>query len=197
MIAHLISRRVAIEFGLSHYFTGLPCCRKHIDIRYSKNGNCVSCHRIKMRDRYASDPLFHAEISRINSQKHLQKKREYMARYRTNFPEKTRESQRKHYQANRDEMIARVKRRSKLEGFFSKQDIVNMMRSQFSRCFWCSTNISKRYHVDHIVPIKLGGTNWPSNLMLLCPACNTSKGAMHPASWAALPKNLKVRGNDQ
>lgn len=30
--------------------------------------------------------------------------------------------------------------------------------------------------VDHIVPLKLGGTNDPTNLQLLCKPCNSSKG---------------------
>lgn len=31
--------------------------------------------------------------------------------------------------------------------------------------------------VDHIVPIKGGGTHHPSNLTVLCRSCNSSKGA--------------------
>ncbi|MCK8788014.1 HNH endonuclease, partial [Roseomonas sp. NAR14] len=35
-------------------------------------------------------------------------------------------------------------------------------------------------HVDHYVPLALGGSNDRSNLRLLHAACNLSKGARHP-----------------
>ena len=33
------------------------------------------------------------------------------------------------------------------------------------------------YHMDHIVPLDLYGNNDPTNLQLLCPACNSTKGS--------------------
>ncbi|MGO9838526.1 MAG: HNH endonuclease [Polyangiaceae bacterium] len=51
-------------------------------------------------------------------------------------------------------------------------------------CAICLNDISglvsigeEGYHVDHIVPLDLGGTNDPTNLQLLCAACNLVKGA--------------------
>ena len=37
-----------------------------------------------------------------------------------------------------------------------------------------------KYHVDHRMPLSLGGSNYPDNLQLLCPTCNLSKSATHP-----------------
>jgi hypothetical protein len=54
------------------------------------------------------------------------------------------------------------------------------------RCQLCGcdlTNImvpTKNRHIDHMVPLKAGGTNDPTNFQLTCESCNTSKGAqMH------------------
>ena len=33
------------------------------------------------------------------------------------------------------------------------------------------------YHMDHIVPLDLYGNNDPTNLQLLCPACNLTKNS--------------------
>jgi 5-methylcytosine-specific restriction endonuclease McrA len=39
-------------------------------------------------------------------------------------------------------------------------------------------------HVDHILPLALGGDNRRKNIQLLCPTCNLSKGAHHPIDHA-------------
>ncbi len=39
------------------------------------------------------------------------------------------------------------------------------------------------YHLDHCLPLALGGKNEDSNMQLLCPPCNLSKGAKHPDEY--------------
>lgn len=69
-------------------------------------------------------------------------------------------------------------------GSYTAADIAALLKMQRSRCAGCGRHIGRRYHVDHIVPLALGGSNYPENLQLLCPSCNTAKGAKHPARWA-------------
>ncbi|SEL31519.1 HNH endonuclease [Paenibacillus sp. OK003] len=38
-------------------------------------------------------------------------------------------------------------------------------------------NLENTFHIDHIVPLTMGGTNDPTNFQLLCDSCNLSKGA--------------------
>ena len=37
-------------------------------------------------------------------------------------------------------------------------------------------------HVDHVVPVALGGSNSPSNLQTLCATCNFGKGSIAPGT---------------
>lgn len=37
--------------------------------------------------------------------------------------------------------------------------------------------------IDHVIPLKLKGTNWPANLRPICKACNSAKGAKPLAAF--------------
>ena len=76
-------------------------------------------------------------------------------------------------------------RRKGAEGRYVSSDIAKLADMQKWRCANCACCIKNGYHVDHIMPIALGGTNWPYNLQLLCPTCNMRKNAKHPLVWAA------------
>jgi 5-methylcytosine-specific restriction endonuclease McrA len=45
-------------------------------------------------------------------------------------------------------------------------------------CAYCN---SPYEHMDHVIPLAKGGTNWPANLRPACAKCNTSKHAS--ANW--------------
>lgn len=43
-------------------------------------------------------------------------------------------------------------------------------------CVYCCTSVVTVFDVDHINPVSRGGGNEVSNLQILCPSCNRSKG---------------------
>ena len=64
------------------------------------------------------------------------------------------------------------------------KDIKRILKLQKRTCAACYTKFKgDEYHVDHIVPLALGGSNWASNLQMLCPTCNMSKGAKAPLDF--------------
>lgn len=54
---------------------------------------------------------------------------------------------------------------------------------QRNRCACCGINLSKAYHIDHIVPIAKGGKHEAENIQLLCPSCNLHKSAKDPVDY--------------
>lgn len=69
-------------------------------------------------------------------------------------------------------------------GFFTEFDIQRMYKAQRGKCAYCPTSLKKGFHVDHIISVSRGGTNWPRNLQLLCGPCNLKKNAMDPVIFA-------------
>lgn len=55
-----VTRKAAIKAGERHYFTGKPCKRGHVSIRYTDTCNCVEC----MKERIYRDRSEIAEIRR-------------------------------------------------------------------------------------------------------------------------------------
>ena len=81
----------------------------------------------------------------------------------------------------------RARRRSRNVGEgFTGEDVKALLVKQGSRCAACERVLVK-YHVDHVMPLVLGGKNEKENIQILCPSCNLSKGAKHPFSWRAGP----------
>ncbi len=76
------------------------------------------------------------------------------------------------------------------EGVFTGSDVIRLWHRQRGECATCRVKCGKRpsdsatYHVDHIMPLARGGSNWPHNLQILCSGCNLSKGAKTPVEFS-------------
>jgi 5-methylcytosine-specific restriction endonuclease McrA len=105
-------------------------------------------------------------------------------KYRVANPDKVRDQRRPGLHAARA-------RKKAAEGRFTTADIRRMHVEQKFICAACPADISIHYHVDHMTPLsRVGGTNWPTNLQLLCKPCNQSKGAKTMAEWIAWKATL-------
>jgi 5-methylcytosine-specific restriction endonuclease McrA len=117
----------------------------------------------------------------------------YQKERRQNWTPEQREARdayvRQWHKAN-PEAVASYKRALKIMrrgavGRHTKDDILGLLERQGYRCAapHCGIDILRNYHVDHIVPLSRGGSNWPDNLQVLCPRCNMSKSAATMEEW--------------
>lgn len=103
--------------------------------------------------------------------------------YREANREKVSARTKAYYEANREKESARKKARSMAKSERLKI-ILRLMASQRGKCALCHVDIVDDHHLDHVVPLALGGTNDAKNLQLLFPKCNLEKNAADPVEFA-------------
>lgn len=57
-----------------------------------------------------------------------------------------------------------------------------LLKLQRGKCACCGVKLTAN-HLDHRIPVALGGPNEDWNMQLLCPPCNLQKGAKHPIDF--------------
>lgn len=65
----------------------------------------------------------------------------------------------------------RQARLARVGGICSREDLRAIWQLQEWRCYYSEVPAGQafetgKYHIDHIIPVQLGGTNWPSNIAL-------------------------------
>lgn len=195
MDSPLRTRKEALAIGASNYFTGKPCHKGHIAERHVSDRKCAQCRREYRQKLWHERP----DIRKANN--------EYKAHKLANNPE-FREAERKRlkeFQAkkrketggayareyrkkNAEKIKAQTRNRrariKKAEGHHTYKDIKDILRMQNGKCGYCRVELGKSYHVDHIMPLVLGGSNGRRNLQCLCADCNLSKAQYDPLVYA-------------
>lgn len=87
-------------------------------------------------------------------------------------------------EAVRAQRHTRRAREKGANGVLSKDISIRLMALQKGKCACCHANLAEvKQHLDHIVPLAIGGTNADDNVQLLCASCNLRKGAKHPVDF--------------
>lgn len=194
------TREAARESSSIYFFTGEACARGHISRRYTSTGQCATCqyeHRISWRE---ANPEKEAE-SRLKSvrawaKRNPDRKRE-LARKSNAKPEVSANNvaRAKRWalanpeRAHEVRLVSDRNRKAALrgaDGSHTVDDVAAILKRQKLKCAECSISIRSQEdrHVDHIMPLSKGGTNWPSNLQVLCATCNLRKAAKDPLDFA-------------
>lgn len=68
-------------------------------------------------------------------------------------------------------------------GSLSKGLLAKLFELQKGMCPCCKQPLGDKYHMDHVMPLALGGTNTDDNIQLLRATCNQKKHAKHPVDF--------------
>jgi 5-methylcytosine-specific restriction endonuclease McrA len=147
----------------------------------------------------AANPERRKAQNAVNNAKNKEQKRARRAEMYRENPTPLLEYGKAYYQANKEKIMQRrrmnpevrraanAKRRAAKRGAaggYTAADVRALMKLQRGKCPACASDLCDGYHIDHVMPLALGGANDKSNLQLLCPPCNQSKGALHPIEHA-------------
>ena len=108
------------------------------------------------------------------------------ARYHAANREKRTAQQARYRAANPDKAAAKRNRRRARKAAAVPQRWRKREDVPQTLCYWCGVDLKDApKHLDHIMPISLGGPATPSNEAMTCPACNLQKSDKHPLVWIA------------
>lgn len=131
------------------------------------------------KERASQRKHYHANLERQRARRRKfrlenpEHEKEYAAAYRREKPHV--------------KVAAEARRRARKRnagGNHTADDILSLLKLQRGRCGYCKIKVGKKYHVDHIRPLFLGGSNDKINLQILCGPCNNSKHAKDPIDFA-------------
>lgn len=130
---------------------------------YSKNRDKIRC---RQAEYYAKN----IEKRRAYNEATKEKRKEYRSLYCVQNKDKFR--------------IYTSNRRAKTKHEKISIDIRDrLFKLQKGKCACCGLPLGDDYHIDHIMPLALGGSNTDDNIQLLRAECNLQKSSKHPVDF--------------
>lgn len=133
------------------------------------NKEKVKAYVVAFREKYPERVLAYASDWR---EANRERSREICAAWRKSNPDAVRVSTQ-----NRRALI------QKNGGVLSKGLAKRLFEMQKGKCPCCKQPLGENYHLDHKMPLALGGTNTDDNMQLLRAICNLNKAAKHPVDF--------------
>jgi 5-methylcytosine-specific restriction endonuclease McrA len=116
-----------------------------------------------------------------------ERKKANAAAWKAANPERVKELRAAWHKKNPDSLkIIEHNRRARKRangGTLSKGISERLFKLQKGKCPCCSQPLGDDYHMDHIIPLALGGANIDSNIQLLRQRCNNQKRAKDPIEF--------------
>lgn len=166
------------------------------------NNECKACMSERARDHYSRNSeriqegralarAANPSAARARDAKYYSANVEKVARYSADYYQANKESRRRYSaawsQRNPDaRSLITQNRRAKVrssDGVLSKGLTAKLFTRQRGLCPCCMTPLGNTFHLDHVIPIALGGANTDANMQLLRARCNLQKGAQNPIDF--------------
>lgn len=178
-----------------------------------RDAHCKNCRASQMRQERKNNPgkvrALATESRRKRTDEQKQRQSAYMEEWRKNNPDKVnpirpkeliQKYSRTYYEKHKErikatvsvyrkENLARIRvlnqsrRGLERSGKLSANIIETLLKKQKGLCVCCKTKLNNDFHVDHIIPFSLGGTNTDDNVQLLKSKCNLQKHSKHPIDF--------------
>ena len=167
-----------------------------------ESGKCKTCHRAQIKNWHKLHPesarktslkYYYEHKAEVKEKKHIwYKENAELARKRSRefgkkYPEKKKAMIKKwlldHPDAGRIYNQNRRERKRKNGGILSSDITDKLFKLQRGKCACCGKPLGKDYHLDHRMPLVLGGENTDSNMQLLRSRCNQEKHMKHPIEF--------------
>lgn len=148
------------------------CKKCQVDTERRKGGQCKPCARIYGATWRLANREKACRASSAWNHANREKVRAFAAKWQKLNLEKRR-------------VMAHNRRARKREagGVLSQGLAEKLFVLQGGKCPCCKKPLGDGFHLDHIVPLALGGPNINSNMQLLRAKCNLQKNASHPIEF--------------
>lgn len=178
-------------------------CEKTYTPRNSMSKRCDPCREVFYirynREWRVKNPTYHSDYNKQWRAEHADTYLEYHAQYRRENRDAVREryndwAQRnpdyatRWLESNRERARETVRRRrARLRAaetrVVTERDIRRLVQRYNASCAYCLSPLGSDYHIDHVMPVSLGGRNAIGNLLPSCATCNVSKSNWLLSEW--------------
>jgi 5-methylcytosine-specific restriction endonuclease McrA len=108
----------------------------------------------------------------VNRDKVVKYYREYSATHSAQATERARIWNASHPEVGRTSSRQRRARKKNSSGTITTKQTEALYQRQCGKCAACKAELNGKYHLDHIMPLALGGSHTIDNAQILCPPCN-------------------------
>ena len=147
--------------------------------RVGKSADDKPMCEVKRAERIAAVKKWQAE----NKERDMENKARWRAANKHRFSKYAATWRAKNPEAARLFKQTRRARKRNSQGKLSKDLRKSLFSLQKGKCPCCAQPLGDDYHLDHKMPLALGGSHTDNNMQLLRSLCNRQKHAKHPVDF--------------
>jgi len=156
---------------------------------YGKQWSAKNPEKIRAKNAkaYAANAVKNRAYSAEYKANNLERVTKYLAEYRESHRDIARNTSTVWRKANPLKLKAYHQNRRAMKrnsgGRLTQNVVDRLLKLQRGKCACCNKSLGGIFHLDHIMPLALGGSNEDANMQLLSPRCNLQKHKKHPIDF--------------